>query len=153
MKGAGRVGGRRGRETRQRARVRTRRSTASAGKAELTRQAHSIEREKRDARGNGSTASDPGPRGREREGARERRKLAPTDRPQRAESERVSARGRLAPTGGVRLSRAAGARGTGPGGLVWAKIAFSFSPDFLISFLFLFSRVLKSKFKLGFKFK
>jgi hypothetical protein len=79
MKGAGHVGGRRGRETRRRARMRTRRSTTSVGKAELTRLAHGAEREKRDARGNGSTAGDPGPRGREREGARERRKLAPID--------------------------------------------------------------------------
>jgi hypothetical protein len=44
-KGDGRVGGHRGRETRRRARVRTRRSTARAGKAELTRQAHDAERE------------------------------------------------------------------------------------------------------------
>jgi hypothetical protein len=44
-KGAGHVGGRRGRETRRRARVRTRRSMASAKKAELTRQAHGAERE------------------------------------------------------------------------------------------------------------
>jgi hypothetical protein len=51
-KGAGRVDGRRGRETRRRARVRTRQSTARAGKAELTRQAHDAEREKRT--GNGS---------------------------------------------------------------------------------------------------
>jgi hypothetical protein len=46
-KGAGCVGGHHGRETRRRARVRTRRSTASVGKAELTRQVHGIEREKR----------------------------------------------------------------------------------------------------------
>jgi hypothetical protein len=30
------------------------------------------------------------------------------------------------------------ARGTWSGGLVWAKMAFSFSLDFLIPFLFLF---------------
>jgi hypothetical protein len=53
-KGAGLVGGRRGRETQRRARVRTRRSTARAGKAELTRQAHGAEREKGTRRGNGS---------------------------------------------------------------------------------------------------
>jgi hypothetical protein len=45
-KGDGRVGGRRGREIRRRARVRTRRSTTRAGKAKLTRQAHGAEREK-----------------------------------------------------------------------------------------------------------
>jgi hypothetical protein len=52
--GVGRVGGRRGRETRRRARVRTRRSTMSAKKTELTRQAHDAEREKRTRGGNGS---------------------------------------------------------------------------------------------------
>jgi hypothetical protein len=45
-KGAGRVGGHRGRETRRRARVRTRRSTARVRGAELTGQAHSAEKEK-----------------------------------------------------------------------------------------------------------
>jgi hypothetical protein len=40
------VGGRRGREIQRRARVRTRRSTARAGKAELIGQAHDAEREK-----------------------------------------------------------------------------------------------------------
>jgi hypothetical protein len=46
-KGAGCMGGRHGRGIRRCARVCTRRSTASEGKAELTRQAHSVEREKR----------------------------------------------------------------------------------------------------------
>jgi hypothetical protein len=45
-KGVGRVGGRRGRETWRRAQVRTRRSTAGAGRAELTGQAHNAEKEK-----------------------------------------------------------------------------------------------------------
>jgi hypothetical protein len=45
-KGAGRVGGRRGREIRRCARVRTRWSTTSAGRAELTGRVHSAEREK-----------------------------------------------------------------------------------------------------------
>jgi hypothetical protein len=53
-KGDGRVGGRRGRETRRRARVRTRRSTAGAGKADLTRQTHGAEREKGTRGGNDS---------------------------------------------------------------------------------------------------
>jgi hypothetical protein len=66
-KGAGRVGGRRGREIRRRARVRTRRSMASAEGAELTGQAHDAEREERGARGNGSATGDLGPRDRERE--------------------------------------------------------------------------------------
>jgi hypothetical protein len=45
-KGARHVGTRRGRETRRRARVRTRWSTTGARKAKLTRQAHDAEREK-----------------------------------------------------------------------------------------------------------
>jgi hypothetical protein len=49
-KGDGCVGGRRGREIRRRARVRMRRSTASAERAELTGQAHDAEREERGAR-------------------------------------------------------------------------------------------------------
>jgi hypothetical protein len=61
------VGGRRGREIRRRARVRTRRSTASAEGAELTGLAHGAEREETGARGNNSATSDPGPRDRERE--------------------------------------------------------------------------------------
>jgi hypothetical protein len=65
----------------------------------------------------------------------------------------VGARERLAPTGGVRLLGAAGARGTGPGGLVWAEMAFPISLEFLMPFPFLFYRVFKSKFKLGFNFK
>jgi hypothetical protein len=69
-KGAGHMGGCRGREIRRRARVRTRRSTASAEGAELTEQAHGAEREERGARGNGLATGDPGPRDREREGAR-----------------------------------------------------------------------------------
>jgi hypothetical protein len=69
-KGAGRVGGRRGREIWRRARVRTRRSTTSEGKAELTRQAHGAEREERGSRGNDSAISVLGPRDRERESER-----------------------------------------------------------------------------------
>jgi hypothetical protein len=89
------VGERHGREIRRRARVRTRRSTTSAEKAELTGRVHGVEREERGVRGNSMTTGNTGPQDRERasEG-----KLAPIDRPQRAESERVSARGRLAPT-------------------------------------------------------
>jgi hypothetical protein len=45
-KGAGHVGGRRGREIRRCARVRTRRSTARAGGADLTGQTHGTERGK-----------------------------------------------------------------------------------------------------------
>jgi hypothetical protein len=72
-KRAGRVGGRRGREIRRRAQVGTRRSTAGAKRAGLIGQAHDAERERRDARGNGSTPGEPGPRDRERGGASGRR--------------------------------------------------------------------------------
>jgi hypothetical protein len=96
-KGDGCVVGRRGREIRRRARVRTRRSTASAEGAELTGQAHDTEREERGARGNGSTTGDPGPRYRERGGANGRRKLA---------------RDRLAPLGSEREREGARERGT-----------------------------------------
>jgi hypothetical protein len=77
-----------------------------AARAELTGLAHGAEREKRDARGNGSMTGDLGPQDREREGARGRRKLAPTDRPHWAASERERERaweGELPLTGGVRL--------------------------------------------------
>jgi hypothetical protein len=84
----------------------------------------------------------------EREGARGRRnwrrQVAPTG--QRAR-EREHAGERAA------ADRRAGAR---PGWTWWTGLGrngFSFSLDFLIPFLFLFSRVLNSKFKLGFKFK
>jgi hypothetical protein len=82
MKGVGRVDGRRGRETRRRARVRTRRSTASTEGAELTGRVPGTEREKRGAQGNGSVTGEPGPRDRERERAQARgnwrRQIGPT---------------------------------------------------------------------------
>jgi hypothetical protein len=49
-KGDGRVGGRRGREIRRRARVRTRRSTVGAGREDLTGRVHGAKREERGAR-------------------------------------------------------------------------------------------------------
>jgi hypothetical protein len=77
------VGGRCGRETRLRARVRTRRSTTSTGKAELTRQAHDAEREKGTHGGNGSALAN---RVRETEREKERtsegnwcRQVGPTE--------------------------------------------------------------------------
>jgi hypothetical protein len=54
----------------------------------------------------------------------------------------VSALG-LASTGGARLSGTEGAR-AGLSGPVWAEIGFPLSRDFLISFLFIFSRVFNS---------
>jgi hypothetical protein len=111
-KGVGRVGGHRGREIRRRARVRTRRSTASVKKAELTKLAHGAEREKGTRGGNSSTlANQAHETHTERERANERRKLAPTGRPHWAASKRGRAReGKLPLTGGVRLSGGAGAR-------------------------------------------
>jgi hypothetical protein len=149
----GHVGGRRGREFRRRARVRTRRSTAMAGRAKLTERVHGAEREKRGRAGNGSAPGSAGPRDRERRGGRAGEatsadRLAPVGRGRERESawERKQSL-----TGGASLSSGAGAR---PG---WAELGcfsfFSFSLVFLIPFLFLFYRVFNSKFKLGFKFK
>jgi hypothetical protein len=89
------VGGRRSREIRRRARVRTRRSTTSAEGAELTGQAHGAEREEKGCAGQrlGDWRSGP-TRQREREGARGGEKRAPTDRPHWAASERGRARAR-----------------------------------------------------------
>jgi hypothetical protein len=74
-----------------------------------------------------------------------------------SEREREGARERELPLiGGYHLSGGAGAR---PGWAelgwlgCWTTFPFSFSLDFLIPFLFLFSRVSNSKLKLGFKFK
>jgi hypothetical protein len=50
----------------------------------------------------------------------------------------------LAPTGGTRLSGTEGARGATLNGPTWAEIAFPFSREFLIAFLFIFSRVFNS---------
>jgi hypothetical protein len=76
------VGGRRGFEIRRRERVRTRRSTAGAGKVDLTRQAHGAEREKGTRGGNGSALVNRAHEiEKERERANGRRKLAPTGRP------------------------------------------------------------------------
>jgi hypothetical protein len=158
-KGAGRVGGHRGRETWRRARVRMRRSTAGAGKVELTRQAHGTER-KGDARGNGSALAN---RARETERERERERTGEGNwrRQVGSTGQRAREGGRERErepplTGGVHLSGGAGARARGLAGLSWAGWAaflFSFSLDFLIPFYFFFYRVFKSKFKLGFNFK
>jgi hypothetical protein len=83
----------------------------------------------------------------ERERARAR-ETAPTGLAHGAARER--GRGgtlELAPTGGTRLSDAKGARarvGARLSGPVWAKIGFPFSREFLMPFLFIFSRVLNS---------
>jgi hypothetical protein len=117
-KGAGHVGGRRGRETRRCARVRTRRSSAGAGKADLTRQAHKRATE------TGTDRSTPLGSEREREGTLE---------------------GEPPLTGGVRLSGGAGARArglaglSGPTGLLSPLFFFGFSNSFSISFSIGFS--------------
>jgi hypothetical protein len=75
------MGGRRGREIQRRARVRTRQSTAGAGRAELTGQAHNAERGKGTR---GATAQSLANRAHEAErgGARgwrnQRRQVSPT---------------------------------------------------------------------------
>jgi hypothetical protein len=106
------VGGRRGRETRRRARVRTHQSTARAGKAELTKQAHGAEREKGTRGGNGSALANRA-RETERERESERAKETGADRlaPPGSEREREGAHEGEPPlTGGVCLSGIAGAR-------------------------------------------
>jgi hypothetical protein len=60
---------------------------------------------------------------------------APTEQRER---EGVSALG-LAPTGGARLSGTEGARG-----LAWVELAFSFFLEFLLPFIFIFSRIFNS---------
>ena len=96
--------------------MRTRRSTARAGKAELTRQAHGVEREKGTRGGYGSALVN-----RARETERERTgKETGADRsaPLGSEREREGAHeGEPPVTGGVRLSGGAGARARGLAGL------------------------------------
>jgi hypothetical protein len=119
----GPVGGRRGREIRRRARVHTRWSTASVGRAELTGRVHGAEREKRDVWGNGLASGEPGPRDRERGGTRVAKQLAPTGRPQRAESKSgiESVRERELPLiGGACMLGGSGARARGLAGPSWA---------------------------------
>jgi hypothetical protein len=130
-KGARHVDGRCGREIQRRARVRTRRSTASVEGAKLTGQAHDAEREERGARSNSSATGDPGPRDRERERAGEenwRRQIGPTG--QRAR-EGARTRGRTVACETVRARGLAGPTWAG-----WAALSFSFSLDFPIPFPF-----------------
>jgi hypothetical protein len=119
-----------------------------AGKADLIGRVHGAEREKGTRGGNGSVASEPGPRNKEREGERAGEgKLAPTSWSRRAARERGRERahaGVLPLTGGVHLSGGAGAGAraawlglNGSDGLLGC-FPFSFSLDFLIPFPFLF---------------
>jgi hypothetical protein len=92
-KGVGHVGGRRGRETRRRAQVRTRWSTTGARKADLTGRVHDAEREK-GTRGATSRHWRTGPaRQRQREGERAG-KVTGTDRLGPLGSERARESGR-----------------------------------------------------------
>jgi hypothetical protein len=140
-KGAGRVGGRRGQEIRRRVRVRTRRSTASAERAELIGQAHDEEREKKGAREETTRRLVIRAHETKREGGSAQAKETGADRsaPLGSEREREGAREGESPlTGGVLLSDGAGARpgwAYGPTGLL---SLFPFSLDFLIPFPFLF---------------
>jgi hypothetical protein len=89
-----------------------RQSTASVERVKLTGLAHDAQREKRDARGNGSRTGDPGPRDRERERAGE---VTGADRSaplgSERERERARVRGSAADRQGspVRGNRRAGA--------------------------------------------
>jgi hypothetical protein len=108
-----------------RCRERERERVCGATARRLAEQAHKVEREE------GRTSEEIG---------------ADNSAPLGSERERGKrARGSLPLTGEARLSGAAGARAraraTGPGGLVWARMAFSFFLNFLIAFPFLFSRV------------
>jgi hypothetical protein len=69
----------------------------------------------------------------------------PTDLAHGAARERGGREGalELAPTGGAHLSGTKGAR-AGLSGPVWAEIGFPFSREFLIAFLFIFSRFFNS---------
>jgi hypothetical protein len=153
-KSVGRVGGHHGREIQRRARVCTRWYTAGARKAELTRQAHGTEGEKRDARGN-DWQSGPAKQ-REREQAGE---VTGADRLGPLGSERARESGHSGLRRHVGLAcqaeRARGRRRTRAGlnGPPWAELAFPIFLEFLMPFLFIFPRVFNSKFKLGFKFK
>jgi hypothetical protein len=160
-KRVGRVGGRRGRETRRRARVRMRWSMVGAKKADLTKQVHDTKRVKGTRGGNGSALAN-WARETERERERERERESESngaDRPVPLSSERARERGRSGSHRQVGLAcQAERARGHGHtrdglNGLPWAELAFPISPGILMRFLFIFYRIFKSKFKQDFKFK
>jgi hypothetical protein len=88
-------------------------------------------------------------KGHEREGNRCRQAWPTEQRKGERERERACVRGRgRSLAGGVHLSGDAGARACGlatPSWANWAEKSFSFSREFLIAFLFIFSRVFNSK--------
>jgi hypothetical protein len=92
--------------------VHTRRSTAGAGKADLTGRVHATEREKGARGGNGSAlANRARETDKERESERAKETGADRSAPLSREREREGAReGELPLTGGVRVSGGAGAR-------------------------------------------
>jgi hypothetical protein len=97
--------------------VRTRPSTAIAGKAELTRQVHGAEREKGTRGGNSSTLANRA-RETERESEQAKETGADTLAPLGSEREREGAcEGEQPLIGGVRLSGGAGVRVRGLAGL------------------------------------
>jgi hypothetical protein len=140
------VGGRRGREIRRRARVRTRRSTASTEGAELTGQAHGAEREERCARGNDSATGDPGPRDRERGSARVKKTSTDRSAPLGREREREHARerGSAADRRGPPI-RQRGRAGARPG---WADLGWV--GCFILFFFSGFSNSFSISFSIGF---
>jgi hypothetical protein len=136
-KGVGRVGGRRGRETRQRVRVRTRWSTAGARKTDLTGRVHGAERVKGTR---GATARRWRTRPtRQREGERAG-EVTGADRlgPLGSESARESGRSRLRRQVWLacQAERARGRARARLNGLPWAELAFPISLKFLMPFLF-----------------
>jgi hypothetical protein len=71
--------------------------------------------------------------------------LAPTGLAHATERERERGAIGLAPTGGTRLSGRGGARARAKlNGPAWAEMAFSIFLEFLLTFLFIFSRVFNS---------
>jgi hypothetical protein len=85
---------------------------------------------------------------RDREGNEHAGERNSTDRPSPWDRERGREGAlKVAPTGRTRLSGREGERArarTGLSGLPWAEIGFPFSREFLIAFLFIFSRVFNS---------
>jgi hypothetical protein len=135
------VGKHRGREIRRRARVRTRRSTASGEGVELTGRVHGAERGERGMWGNSSAPSRTGPRSREGRGTRVKATSADKSAPLGNKRERESTRGQ---TGADRRgppvkgeSRAGAGAGLGRLGC-WTAFLFSFSLNFSNSFYFSF---------------
>jgi hypothetical protein len=124
---------------------------------DLTGQAHSAEKEKGTREATAQHLANEAREAKREKGHTGEETGADRSAPLGSERERESTQERGLPlTGGVRLSGDAGARARGLAGPSWAGLAafvFSFSLDFLIPFLFLFYRVVNSKFKLGFKFK